>query len=113
MQVEELKSYARLRNGVETVPSNLRMNYHLGKMPRGRQRGKFFFGCKIAALNFEKLFNLRRGLGHYAQYPVIVSEDTEGIRLWRYPLPIKQSAISTKYKFFKVLKNNGVNLKSV
>lgn len=71
MQCEEFKNYARLRNGVETVPSNLRMNYHLEKMPRGKQRGKFFFGCKVAALNFKKLFNFRKGLGHYAQNPVI------------------------------------------
>jgi hypothetical protein len=71
MQGEEFKNYARLRNGVETVPSNLRMNYHLEKMPRGKQRGKFFFGCKIAAMNFKKLFNFRKGLGHYAQNPVI------------------------------------------
>jgi len=72
MQGEEFRNYARLRNGVETVPSNLRKNYHLEKMPRGKQRGKFFFGCKVAALNFKKLFNFRKGLGHYAQNPVIV-----------------------------------------
>jgi len=72
MNSEEFKNYARLRNGVETVPSNLRMNYHLEKMPRGKQRGKFFFGGKIAALNFKKLFNFKKGLGHYAQNPVII-----------------------------------------
>ena len=72
MQGEEFRNYARLRNGVETVPSNLRMNYHLEKMPRSKQRGKFFFGCKVAALNFRKLFNFWKGLGHYAQNPVIV-----------------------------------------
>lgn len=68
---EAFKEYARLRNGIETVPSNLRKNYHLEKLPRGKQRGKFFFGCKIAALNFRKLFNYRRGLGHYAQNPLL------------------------------------------
>lgn len=71
MQGEEFKNYARLRNGVETVPSNLRMNYHLEKIPRGKQHGKFFFGSKIAAMNFKKFFNFRRGLGHYAQNPVL------------------------------------------
>ena len=60
-----------LRNGVETVPSNIRKNYHLEKMPRGKQRGKFSFGSKIAALNFRKLFNYVKGLGHYAQNPVL------------------------------------------
>ncbi|RGE94575.1 hypothetical protein DW746_00195 [Blautia sp. AM28-36] len=56
MNSKEFKNYARLRNGVETVPSNIRKNYHLEKIPRGKQRGKFFFGSKIAALNFRKLF---------------------------------------------------------
>jgi hypothetical protein len=56
---------------VETVPSNIRKNYHLEKIPRGKQRGKFFFGAKIAALNFRKLFNYVKGLGHYAQNPVV------------------------------------------
>ena len=56
MNIKEFKNYARLRNGVETVPSNIRKNYHLEKIPRGKQRGKFFFGSKIAALNFRKLF---------------------------------------------------------
>ena len=72
MDSEEFKNYARLRNGVETVPSNIRKNYHLEKIPRGKQRGKFFFGSKIAALNFRKLFNYLKGLGSYAQNPVLV-----------------------------------------
>ena len=71
MSSEEFKNYARLRNGAQTVPSNMRKNYHLEKIPRGKQRGKFFFGSKIAALNFRKLFNYKKGLGHYAQNPVI------------------------------------------
>lgn len=71
MQREEFKNYARFRNGIETVPSNLRRNYHLEKLPRGKQRGKFFFGSKIAALNFKKIFNFRKGWGNYAQNPLI------------------------------------------
>ncbi len=51
MQSEEFSHLARLRNGVETIPANIRKNYHLDKLPRGKQRGKFFFGSKIAALN--------------------------------------------------------------
>ena len=43
MGTEDFKYYARLRNGVETVPSNIRKNYRLDKLPRGKQRGKFFF----------------------------------------------------------------------
>lgn len=69
---KEFKDYARLRNGIETVPSNIRRNYHLEKLPRGKQRGKFFFGCKIAALNFRKLFRYRKGLGNYASNPLLV-----------------------------------------
>lgn len=71
MHSEEFKNYARLRNGVETVPSILRSNYCLDKIPREKQRGKFFFGWKIMALNFKKLFNYRKGVGRYAQNLVI------------------------------------------
>ena len=71
MKTELYQAYARLRNGIETIPSNLRKNYHLEKLPRGKQRGKFFFGCKIAALNFRKLFNFKKGLGNYAQHPIL------------------------------------------
>ena len=72
MKSEEFSNYAKLRNGVETVPSNIRKNYHLEKLPRGKQRGKFFFGSKIVALNFRKLFGYRKGLGNYASNPVLV-----------------------------------------
>lgn len=71
MDKDDFKYYAKLRNGVETVPSNIRKNYHLEKMPRGKQRGKFFFGSKIAALNFRKLFGFRKGLGNYAFNPLL------------------------------------------
>jgi len=71
MQGDEFKNYARLRNGVETVPSNIRRNYNLETLPRGKQRGKFFFGCKVAALNFRKLFNYRSASGCYAKNPVL------------------------------------------
>jgi len=71
MHNEEFKDYARLRNGVETIPSNLRRNYDLETLPRGKQRGKFFFGCKVAALNFRKLFNFRRESCCYAKNPIL------------------------------------------
>ena len=72
MSEETRKDYCRFRNGVETVPSNLRKNFHIDKLPRGKQRGKFFFGSKIAALNFRKLFNYRTGSIKCALNPVIV-----------------------------------------
>lgn len=71
MGSEEFKNYSRLRNGAETVPSNIRRSYHLEKMMRGKRRGKFFFGSRIAALNFRKLFNYVKGLGNYARNPVL------------------------------------------
>lgn len=71
MKSEEFSHYAKLRSGVETIPSNIRRNCHLEKLPRGKQRGKFFLGNKIAALNFRKLFGYRKGLGNYAKNPVL------------------------------------------
>jgi len=71
MKTEEFKALARLRNGVETLPSILRNRYHVDRMPvRGKIRSKFFFGCKVAALNIRKLFTFRNGLGHYAKNPL-------------------------------------------
>ena len=69
---QEFRDYGNLRSGIETVPSNIRRNYNIEKLPRGKQRGKFFFGCKIAALNFRKLFIHRKGLGNYAPNPLLV-----------------------------------------
>lgn len=63
MNCEEFKNYARLRNGVETVPSNIRKNYHLEKMPRGKQRGKFFFWFQNSSAEFPKTLQLREGSG--------------------------------------------------
>ena len=72
MNTEEFKNYGRLRNGVETVPSILKNVYDVNKMRvHGKLRCKFFFGCKIAALNFRKLFRYRMSLGHYAPNPVL------------------------------------------
>ena len=72
MGTEEFRNLFKIRNGVETLPSLLRRQYHVDRMPvRGLIRGRFFFGCKIGALNFKKLFTYRKGLGHYAQNPVL------------------------------------------
>lgn len=73
METDEFQNLFKIRNGVETLPSLLRRQYHADRMPvRGLIRGRFFFGCKIGALNFKKLFTYRKGLGHYAQNPVLV-----------------------------------------
>ena len=71
MSSEKYDLYRRIRNGVETIPSILRRHYHLEKLPRGKQRGKFFFGSKIAALNFRKLFCFVKGCGNYALNPLL------------------------------------------
>lgn len=73
MGTEEFRDLFRIRNGVETVSSMLRRLYHVDRMPvRGLLRGRFFFGCKIGALNFRKLFSYRKGVGHYAQNPILI-----------------------------------------
>jgi hypothetical protein len=72
MQTDEFKMLARLRNGVETVPSLLKNQFNVNKMRvHGLIRCKFNFGSKIAALNFRKLFRFRMGSGHYAPNPVL------------------------------------------
>ena len=68
---EEGKNFAKLRNGVETLPSILRSIYHADNLPRGKTHGGLFFGFKIGALNFKKLFTYRTGSGKYAPNPVI------------------------------------------
>lgn len=72
MQSEEFKLYARIRNGVETIPSVLRNVYDADKMPRGKQKKRFYLGCKIGALNFKKLLAFVKHRGHYAQNPLLV-----------------------------------------
>ena len=71
MKTEEFKNYARIRNGVETIPSILRNLYRVDRMPRGRHRTRLFFGFKIGALNVRKLITYRKGRGHYAQNPIL------------------------------------------
>ena len=70
MNTEAYNAYIRFRNGVETIPSNLRRNFHLDRLPRGKQRSKFFFGSKIMALNFRKLFNYQKGSIKCAENPI-------------------------------------------
>ena len=69
----ELEDHSRLRNGVETVPSNLRRNYRLDKLPRGLIRGRLSFGAKVAALNFRKLLGFERGALRCAPNPLIAA----------------------------------------
>ena len=77
MKNDKYKLYGKIRNGVETVPSILRNVYHADRVrARGTIRISFFTGCKLAALNFRKLFTYREGLGRYAQNPLLVPQIT-------------------------------------
>ena len=58
MKTEEFSRYARFRNGVEAIPSLLRRRYHVDKIPaHGKNRTRFHFGFKVAALDFQKLLD--------------------------------------------------------
>jgi hypothetical protein len=60
---ETMKLIGRIRNGVETIPSILRRKYHVDDMPvRSKLKTKIFFGFKMFALNFSKLWLYERGL---------------------------------------------------
>ena len=60
---ESMKLIYRIRNGVETIPSVLRRKYNVDHMPvRGKLKTKVFFGLKMFALNFSKLWLYERGL---------------------------------------------------
>jgi hypothetical protein len=53
----------RVRNGVETIPSILRRKYKVDRIPsRGKIRSRQFFGFKIGALNFNKLWRYEQNL---------------------------------------------------
>lgn len=72
MKTEEYRQLARIRHGVETVPSILRRVYQADRMSvRGCIPSRFFFGCKVAALNVRKLITFRKDRGHYAQNPIL------------------------------------------
>lgn len=54
-KTDEFQMLSHFRNGVETIPSILRRKYGIDRMPvRGLIRSRFFFGCKIGAMNFMK-----------------------------------------------------------
>jgi len=56
LQTDDYRRLSRFRNGIESIPSTLRRRYGIDTMPvRGKVRVKFFFGFKIAAMNFRKL----------------------------------------------------------
>ena len=73
MKTPLFKIIARIRNGVETIPSMLRRRYDIDHMPvRGTIRMKHLFGFKIGALNFRKLSIYLDSLDKCAPNPAIV-----------------------------------------
>lgn len=63
MKTEEFHELCHFRNGVEAIPSLLRRKYHVDKIPaHGKRQMRFYFGFKIAALNFKKLFDYANSL---------------------------------------------------
>lgn len=67
MKTLEFIELAKIRNGVESLPSILRRKYRVDEMPvRGRLKTKLFFGFKVAALNFKKLLDYLGGMDNYA-----------------------------------------------
>lgn len=72
MKMEEFKALAKIRNGVESLPSVLRRKYHVDTMPvRGKLRTKLFFGFKIASINFKKLMAFQNSRDNCVQNPVM------------------------------------------
>ena len=70
MKTPEFKKLAKIRNGVESLPSILRRKYNVDKMPvRGLLKTKLFFGFKVAALNFKKLLSYLSSMDKYALKP--------------------------------------------
>lgn len=70
MKTSEFVELAKIRNGVESIPSILRRKYRVDEMPiRGKLATKLFFGFKVAALNFKKLFDYQNSLDSYALKP--------------------------------------------
>ena len=65
MKTAEFIELAKIRNGVESLPSTLRRKYNVDEMPaRGKLKTKLLFGFKVGALNFKKLFDYQSSLNN-------------------------------------------------
>ena len=72
MTGDTFQNWQRIRNGVESIPSILRNRFDVDKIPTcGKFPSKFYFGAKISAVNFRKLFRFRKGLGWHPYNPII------------------------------------------
>ena len=72
MKTAEFIELAKIRNGVESLPSTLRRKYNVDEMPtRGKLKTKLLFGFKVGALNFKKLFDYQSSLNDCVLNPNI------------------------------------------
>ncbi|MBO0413874.1 transposase [Enterococcus hulanensis] len=61
METKEFKKLAKLRNGIEAIPSLLRRRYHVDSMPfRGLVRTKICFGFKLGAINAKRIIKRQK-----------------------------------------------------
>lgn len=98
MNSKEFKNYARLRNGVETVPSNIRKNYHLERYLVGNS-GASSFRFQDSSIEFQKTLQLCEG------FRTLRSKSGTCINQGREYQRISEEIryYTTKYEFFKVL----------
>jgi hypothetical protein len=93
LSTEEYKAYARIRNGVEGVPSVLRRRYGADDIPvRGLLRSKLWFGFKIGAINVKRVIaaalnSALSGVSDEIQALILVIED-----FFEIPFPIARIA---------------------
>lgn len=70
MKTAEFIELAKIRNGVESLPSILRRKYRVDEMPgRGKLKTKLLFGFKVGALNFKKVFDYQSRLDNCVLIP--------------------------------------------
>ena len=82
MKTEQFKALARIRNGVETIPSILRRKYQIDHMPvRGLLATKLRFGIKLAALNFKKLSAYLDSLDHAPYFQQTAKKATKNLNV--------------------------------
>ena len=76
MKTDEFKNFTRIRDGVEKLSSDIRNNYDIDRMTRGKKRVSLFFGFKKGALIFMKLLNFRKIRGKYVTKPLLAGAES-------------------------------------
>ena len=106
MKTEEFSQYARFRNGVEAIPSLLRRRYNVDKIPtRGKNRTRFHFGFKIAALDFQKLLDYINSLDIVLKKSKRHKKNKESHLNNHHYIVLKQILNSIRVKFSRYKQN--------